>query len=94
MFASANATEIKGSNKLDTSNVIGMTGWGFHFCGMFESTKTKILDLSSFDTTNTKDMHYMFKNAQATIGYARTQADANKFNNTSNKPSGLTFTVK
>ena len=38
--------------------------------------------------------NYMFYNAKATIGYAKDQANADKFNNSSNKPSGLTFVVK
>ena len=31
----------------------------------------------------------MFNQSKATIGYARTQADANKFNASTNKPVGL-----
>ena len=33
----------------------------------------------------------MFRNSSATTGYARTQADADRFNNSSNKPSALVF---
>ena len=36
----------------------------------------------------------MFQAPKATTGYARTQADANKFNASSNKPAGLNFVVK
>lgn len=37
----------------------------------------------------------MFQNCKATTGYARTQADANKFNASStSRPSGLYFIVK
>ena len=41
-------------------------------------------------------MSYMFYNSDATIGYVRTQTDADKFNDSSvtNIPSTLTFTVK
>ena len=39
-------------------------------------------------------MYNMFYNSPATTGYARTQADANKFNNSSGKPSALIFVVK
>ena len=61
---------------------------------MFDSSQATILDLSSFDTSNVTDMTNMFRNARATIGYARTQADADRFNASSNKPSGLVFVVK
>ena len=39
-------------------------------------------------------MDYMFGSSQITTGYARTQADANKFNASSGKPSRLKFVVK
>ena len=65
---------------------------------MFQGcTGLTTLDLSSFDLTNvtsanTKDM---FSGCTSlTTGYARTQADADKFNNSSNKPSDLTFVVR
>lgn len=61
---------------------------------MFRGSKATTLDLSSFDTSNVTDMNYMFSSTQVTIGYARTQADADKFNSSSNKPTGLTFVVK
>ena len=93
MFCNSDASVINVSS-FNTSNVKTMTGRGFHFCGMFESTKVKTLDLSSFDTSNVTDMFYMFKNTKATSGYARTQEDANRFNNTSNIPSTLKFIVK
>ena len=90
-YAVSNIKSIQFNNSINTftqAEAISIEHNGY------SAKKINNLDLSSFDTANTKDMHYMFKNAQATIGYARTQADANKFNNTSNKPSGLTFTVK
>ncbi len=40
------------------------------------------------------NMSNMFQNISATTGYARTQTDADKFNASSNKSSGLTFVVK
>ena len=63
---------------------------------MFDNSKAITLDLSSFDTSNVTNMSYMFYNSKATTGYARTQADADKFNNSSDtwKPSSLTFIVK
>ena len=39
-------------------------------------------------------MNNMFNNSSAITGYARTQADADKFNASSGKPPGLTFVVK
>ena len=99
-YAVSNIKSIQFNNSINTSKVNKMDymftqaeAISIEHNG-YSAKKINNLDLSSFDIANTKDMHYMFKNAQATIGYARTQADANKFNNTSNKPSGLTFTVK
>ena len=89
MFKGSQATEIKGLTNFKTSKVTSMGS-------MFEYSKMKSLDLSSFDTSKVVQsrMNSMFKNSVATTGYARTQSDAAKFNATSNKPSGLTFTVK
>lgn len=89
MFRGSQATEIKGLTNFNTSKVTNMES-------MFEYSKITILDLSSFNTSNvaSSKMEYMFKNSAATTGYARTQAEANKFNATSNKPSGLKFVVK
>ena len=61
---------------------------------MFKLSKIQTLDLWTFDTatiTNTTDM---FIGCTATTGYAYKQSDADKFNATSNKPSGLTFIVR
>ncbi len=87
MFQESEATKIIGLNKFNTSKVTDMFG-------MFRNSAATTLDLSSFDTSNVTDMSSMFTNAKATTGYARTQADADKFNNSSNKPSSLTFVVK
>ena len=87
MFYESEATEIKGLNKFNTSNVTNMYY-------MFYDSNVTTLDLSSFDTSNVTDMRRMFDGSKATTGYARTQADADKFNNSFKKPSGLTFTVK
>ncbi len=87
MFSNSQATEIKGLNKFDTSKVTNMSY-------MFLASNATTLDLSSFDTSKVKYTYEMFKNAKATTGYARTQADADKFNNSYNKPSSLTFIVK
>ena len=87
MFEDSKATEIKGLNKFNTSKVTSMNF-------MFDDSKVTTLDLSSFDTSKVTSMNFMFYNSKATTGYARTQADADKFNNSPYKPSSLTFTVK
>ena len=61
---------------------------------MFRNSSATTLDLSSFNTSSVTDMGYMFYESSATKGYARTKADANKFNASSNKPAGLNFVVK
>ena len=86
MFRDSAATTLDLSS-FDTSNVTKM---GYMFYGSAAIT----LDLSSFDTSNVTDKRYMFKNSAATTGYARTQKDANYFNSSTNKPSGLNFIVK
>ena len=86
MFHTSSATTLDLSS-FDTSNVTDM---GL----MFNSSAATILDLSSFNTSNVTNTDYMFYNASTTTGYARTQADANKFNASLNKPAGLNFVVK
>ena len=86
MFSYSQATTLDLSN-FDTSKVTNMTR-------MFSYSQATTLDLSNFDTSNVTDLRQMFYGSKATIGYARTQADATKFNNSSNKPSSLTFKVK
>jgi len=61
---------------------------------MFKATNVPILDLYTFDTATITTTTDMFANALSTTGYAYTQADANKFNASSNKPSALTFIVR
>ena len=87
MFYYSAATEIKGLDKFNTSKVTSMSS-------MFRDTKLTTLDLSSFDTSNVTNIDSMFRNASTTTGYARTQTDADNFNASSEKPSGLTFVVK
>ena len=89
MFNGSAATEIKGLNHFNTSKVSSMSS-------MFTGSKVATLNLSSFDTSNVTlvNMSDIFRNSAATTGYARTQVDADKFNNSSNKPSSLTFVVK
>ena len=86
MISGSQATSLNLSS-FDTSNVIDMSN-------MFERIPATKLDLNSFDTSGVRYMGDMFQDSQATIGYARTQADADRFNGTSNIPVGLTFVVK
>ena len=83
MFYGTNVTKVVSDNP----NVTNMRS-------MFYNSKATSLDLSSFDTSNVTDIRDMFQNSSATTGYARTQADADKFNATRNKPAGLNFVVK
>ena len=86
MFSLSNAT-ILDLSSFDTSSVTDMVG-------MFYSSRATLFDLSNFDTSNVTSMGSIFRNSSATTGYARTQADADKFNAMSDKPAGLTFMVK
>ena len=88
MFSGSQVTTLDLSS-FDTGNVTNMKS-------MFDNSKATTLDLSSFDTSNVTNMSHMFYNSKATTGYARTQADADKFNNSNDtwKPSSLTFIVK
>ena len=86
MFALSRVKTIDLSS-FDTSNVTNMER-------MFYLSKATTLDLSSFDTSNVTNMEKMFYTSKATTGYARTQADADKFNASSSKPTDLNFVVK
>ena len=86
MFYGCQATTLDLSS-FDTSKVTNMSN-------MFYNSRATTLDLSSFDTSNVTNMNNMFYGCSATIGYARTQEDADRFNNSSGKPAGLTFIVK
>ena len=86
MFRDNTSTILKGVAS-DNPNVMNINR-------MFYNLAATSLDLSSFDTSNVTDMDSMFYLSRATTGYARTQADADRFNASSNKPAGLTFVVK
>jgi len=88
MFNLSSATDI---------NLTGMTALNVeNMCTMFSASAATTIDLSGFDTSNVTNMEGMFGASAATTGYARTQADADKFNNASvtGIPSTLTFIVK
>ena len=87
MFRNNYATEIIFSDKFTTSKVTNMDS-------MFSNSKAAVLDLSSFDTSNVTSINQTFKDCSAKVGYAKTQQDADKLNNSTGKPSGLTFVVK
>ena len=76
---------------LDTWNTSTIADMSEMFNGNSALTS---LDLSSFDTSNVSNTTNMFKNLTLTTGYARTQADANKLNASSGKPSTLNFVLK
>ena len=86
MFIGVQIEELDLSS-FDTSNVTNMSG-------MFADSSVTSIDLCSFDTSNVTDMSAMFIRSAATKGYARTQADADKFNASSGKPEWLVFEVK
>lgn len=86
MFYLSKATTLDLSS-FNTSNVTNMQG-------MFGASPATTLDLSSFDTSNVTNMSWTFYGSKATTGYARTQADADRFNASSGKPAALTFIVK
>lgn len=89
MFEGSKALTIDLSS-FDTSKVR-------HMQHMFKDSKVKTLDLSSFSISpelSTLHLYLMFEGCEATTGYARTQADAEKFNASEGKPAGLNFTVK
>lgn len=86
MFNNSKATTLD----LSSFNTSSVTTMAYMFLGSSATT----LDLSSFDTSSVTNVAYMFYTSKATTGYARTQADADKFNSSSAKPSALVFVVK
>lgn len=87
MFAVSQAITLDLS-EFDTSKITDMSM-------MFFGSPATSIDLSNWDTSNVTRMGQMFYISRANIGYARSQADANKFNASStDKPSGLNFIVK
>ncbi len=87
-YSLQNITNIDVSN-FDTRNVLGMDS-------MFgEAFKLTTLDLSSFVTSAETDVDFIIAgNTNLTTAYARTQADADRFNSSANKPIGVNFVVK
>jgi len=86
MFAEATIGEII-IPRFNTQAVTNTTS-------MFLDANIDVLDLWTFDTTTITTTTGMFMNCTATTGYAYTQADADKFNASSDKPSTLNFVVR
>ncbi len=63
---------------------------------MFKDSLAKTIDLSNFDTSKIVNMNNMFSGVQATVGYAKNESIASKFNDSSvtGIPETLTFKVK
>ncbi len=87
MFGAAEITDVN-LNSFNTSKVTNMS---YMF---YNTVNLTTIDLSSFDMTNVTDTSHMFEYSHATTGYAKIEADANKLNRSSGKPSTLTFVPK
>ena len=86
MFRSARISTLDLSN-ISASSTTNMSS-------MFKFTRISTLDLSSFDISSVTNMTDIFYGAGKTLNaYARTQEDADKLNNTTNKPTSLNFIV-
>lgn len=89
MFINCSRLTSLDVTSFDTSGVRNMN-WMFYNCHSLTS-----LDLSSFDTSSITNMGSMFELCYGlSTVYARTQADADKFNSSGNKPSNVNFIVK
>ena len=83
----------------DTVSVTNM-GSMFYMTGRNATTWSlggvNTIDLSGWDLTNVTNVDYMFRYLPSSIttAYARTQADADKLNASSGKPSNINFVVK
>ena len=86
MFNGSQAVSLDLSN-FNTSKVVDMSD-------MFKESVVTTLNLSTFDTSKVEYIESMFEGSKITEGYARTQADADKFNSSYNKPESLVFVVK
>ena len=88
MFYNCNSLTSLDLSSFDTFRATSMREM-FYGCRGLTS-----LDLSSFDTSKVSNVYSMFRNCTSIItDYARTQADADKFNASSNKHVALNFVV-
>lgn len=98
LFDTSKVTDMVGMfndshvTKLDLSgfNTKNVTNMSF----MFMNTRTDELDLSSFELNENVELKGMFQNAKAKVGYAGTEQEAERFNESENKPEHLVFVVK
>jgi uncharacterized repeat protein (TIGR02543 family) len=60
---------------------------------MFSGTKISTFNLTSWDTTKITASDNMFSSTPGTVGFSRTQADADKLNATVGKPAALIFGI-
>ena len=88
MFHMCKTTNLDLSS-FDTSNVVNMNG-------MFWRSSATKLDLSNFSLNSSVVLTDMFSESVATVGYAKDEASASKFNDSSvtKIPSTLKFVVK
>lgn len=86
MFKDSQARKLVLSS-FDTSRVYDMEG-------MFMSSKAAYLDLSSFVTSSSTMMDDMFYEAMASVIYARTEEDADRFRDFMANPDGIPVVVK
>ena len=89
MFSLSSFETILLPESFDTANVENMES-------MFSDTSMTELDLSFFDITKVTEMDYLFDSTTATVGYARTQAEADRLNDgdVTDIPDYLYFIVK
>ena len=90
IFASGGGLKnIIGLDTWDTSNITNMNSV-FQSCNKLTS-----IDLSSWNLTNVTDVtNFVHGCTSISTAYVKTQNDANKLNNSSNKPDNITFVVK
>ncbi|MBQ3306810.1 MAG: BspA family leucine-rich repeat surface protein [Bacilli bacterium] len=88
MFNGCSSLTSLDLSSFDTSNVTTMQSM-FSYCSSLTT-----LDLSSFNTTVTNTDYMFYGCISLSTGYARTQADANRFNSASENPSNINFVVK
>ena len=77
MFVDSRSTSLNLSS-FNTSRVTTVSS-------IFQKSSVELLNLSSFDISKVTNMNYMFAGSSATIGYARTQEEAHRFNGNSGK---------
>lgn len=89
MFYGCSSLTLLNLNSFDTSAVTNMGSMFYGCAGLTQ------IDLSSFNLSNTLDVDGILRNcSNVKVAYARTQADADKLNASSNKPTTFTFVVK